>query len=343
MFSPNTPRELAKLFGETKKIILLWSATWWHVMPIIAFTKHLPDKEYIYITAPDSLEEKMARSNHISAIIAPIERLRDTSFGAKIRYIYSFFPLFFWGIHKFSLLKKQWYYLIMSKGWPGSVPLSLAGKILWMQLAIHESDTVPGKANRFLGKIADIILLWYDDASKYFPGMNALVIGQILDPVWYKHDEISSNITWKTNLRHILVICGSQGSRAIFEELSHTIGSIDAEFKIILGTLNQDMKALFDQYSHVEAIDWIESQDLLCILQDTDLVVTRWSATTLAELSTSSAHFIIIPLPDAMNNHQYYNAFYYERLGHTVLLQSDISLLSQKIKSTLLLLWKHKK
>lgn len=144
-----------------------------------------------------------------------------------------------------------------------------------MQLAIHESDTIPGKANRFLGKIADIILLGYDDASKYFPGMNALVIGQILDPVWYKHDEISSNITWKTNLRHILVICGSQGSRAIFEELSHTIGSIDAEFKIILGTLNQDMKALFDQYSHVEAIDWIESQDLLCILQDTDLVVTR--------------------------------------------------------------------
>ena len=206
-----------------------------------------------------------------------------------------------------------------------------------------ESDTIPGKANRFLGKIADIILLWYDDASKYFPGMNALVIGQILDPVWYKHDEISSNITWKTNLRHILVICGSQGSRTIFEELSHTIGSIDAEFKIILGTLNQDMKALFDQYSHVEAIDWIESQDLLCILQDTDLVVTRWSATTLAELSTSSAHFIIIPLPDAMNNHQYYNALYYERLGHTVLLQSDISLLSQKIKSTLLLLWKHKK
>lgn len=166
----------------------------------------------------------MARSNHISAIIAPIERLRDTSFGAKIRYIYSFFPLFF-EIHKFSLLKKQWYYLIMSKGWPGSVPLSLAGKILWMQLAIHESDTVPGKANGFLGKIADIILLWYDDASKYFPGMNALVIGQILDPVWYKHTELSSNITWKTDLRHILVICGSQGSRAILKS-SHTLSAL---------------------------------------------------------------------------------------------------------------------
>jgi len=38
-----------------------------------------------------------------------------------------------------------------------------------MQLAIHESDTVPGKANKFLGKIADIILLGYDDASRYFP------------------------------------------------------------------------------------------------------------------------------------------------------------------------------
>ena len=343
MFSPNTPRELAKLFGETKKMILLWSATWWHVMPIIAFTKHLPDKEYIYITATDSLEEKMAKANHITAIAAPIERLRDTSLVAKIRYIFSFFPLFFWGIHKFSLLKKQWYYLIMSKGWPGSVPLSFAGKILGMQLAIHESDMIPGKANRFLGKIADIILLWYDDASKYFPGMNALVIGQILDPIWYKHNEISSNITWKTNLRHILVICGSQGSHAIFDELSRTIGSIDAEFKIVLGTLNQDMKSHFDQYSHVETIDWIESWDLLCILQDTDIVITRWSATTLAELSTSAAHFIIIPLPDAMNDHQYYNALYYERLGHTLLSQDNLSLLSQKIKSTLLLLWKHKK
>lgn len=105
--------------------------------------------------------------------------------------------------------------------------------------------------------------------------MNALVVGQILDPVWYKHDEISSTITWKTDLRHILVICGSQGSHAIFEELSHTIGSIDAEFKIILGTLNQDMKTLFDPYSHIESIDWIESQDLLFLLQDTDLVITR--------------------------------------------------------------------
>lgn len=343
MFSPNTPRELAKLFGETKKIILLWSATWGHVMPIIAFTKHLPDKDYIYITAPDSLEEKMAKMNHISTITAPIERLRDTSWTAKIWYIYSFLPLFFWGIHKFSLLKKQWYYLIMSKGWPGSVPLSLAGKVLWMQLAIHESDTIPWKANRLLGKIADIILLWYDDASRYFPGMNALVIGQILDPIWYKHAELSSAITWKTNLRHILVICGSQGSRAIFEELAHTIGSIDAEFKIILGTLNQDMKSQFIQYPHVETIDWIESSDLLFVLQDTDLVVTRWSATTLAELSTSAAHFIIVPLPDAMNDHQYHNALYYERLGHTVLPQTDLSLLSQKIKSTLLLLWKYKK
>lgn len=76
-------------------------------MPIIAFTKHLSDKEYIYITAPDSLEEKMARANHISTLTAPIERLRDTSLGAKIRYLFSFFPLFLWGIHKFSLLKKQ--------------------------------------------------------------------------------------------------------------------------------------------------------------------------------------------------------------------------------------------
>lgn len=53
-------------------------------MPIIAFTKHLPDKDYIYITAPDSLEEKMAKMNHISTITAPIERLRDTSWTAKI-------------------------------------------------------------------------------------------------------------------------------------------------------------------------------------------------------------------------------------------------------------------
>lgn len=83
-------------------------------------------------------------------------------------------------------------------------------------------------------------------------------------------------------------------------------------------------------------VDWISQENLAHLIPDTDVAITRGSATTLAEL-TSFQHsntptLIIIPLPYAADNHQYYNALEYEKMWHTLLEQKNIHLLTETIE-----------
>jgi UDP-N-acetylglucosamine:LPS N-acetylglucosamine transferase len=83
----------------------------------------------------------------------------------------------------------------------------------------------------------------------------------------------------------------------------------------------------------MQILDWISQKNLSHIIIDTDIAVTRGSATTLAELTAfgKKPHLIIIPLPFSGRNHQHYNALEYKKLGHTVLEQIDIQKLTQTI------------
>jgi UDP-N-acetylglucosamine:LPS N-acetylglucosamine transferase len=64
-----------------------------------------------------------------------------------------------------------------------------------------------------------------------------------------------------------------------------------------------------------QVLDWIDQANIAELIQDTDIAITRGSATTLAELTAFDKNptLIIIPLPSSAGNHQYYNALEYEK------------------------------
>ncbi len=264
---------------------------------------------------------------------------------------------------------------VFSKWWPWSVAVGIAAWTLDIPLYIHESDTIPGRSNRILGKIATKIFLGFDSARKYFDSAKCEVIWQILNQVFSaRHCEPAkqsrkieqrnqldrfmprddrNRVQWKTDKKHLLAICGSQWARVIFEELLKNLEIIlkDHEVILILGKLNTDMRKDFEEKLRIlnleswilNLIDWISQEDLAHIIPDTDIVITRGSATTLAELTSfqhsntptfqhSNIQLIIIPLPYAADNHQYYNALEYEKLWHTFLEQKNLNQLSETLK-----------
>jgi UDP-N-acetylglucosamine:LPS N-acetylglucosamine transferase len=110
----------------------------------------------------------------------------------------------------------------------------------------------------------------------------------------------------------------------IFEEILQNLETILEKHEVILvlGKLNTDMRIAFDEKiktippSHhpiIQLIDWISQSDLAHLLSDTDIAITRGSATTLAEIDVFGVKKIIIPLPHSAENHQYYNALEYEK------------------------------
>lgn len=100
------------------------------------------------------------------------------------------------------------------------------------------------------------------------------------------------------------------------------------------------MKDEFGKIPDCQAIDWISQSDIAHLIRDTDLAITRGSATTLAELTSfqdseftiNNLQLIIVPLPYSANNHQYHNALEYEKIGHTILEQKNLDQLKQTLQ-----------
>ena len=54
-------------------------------------------------------------------------------------------------------------------------------------------------------------------------------------------------------------------------------------------------------------------KNLIDLIKEVDLCITRAGASTLAELSISNIPFIAVPLPTSKDNHQFENANFYEK------------------------------
>ncbi len=99
-------------------------------------------------------------------------------------------------------------------------------------LWIHESDTVPGATSQVLGLIAERVFLGFDNARKYYRDYKCTLVGQILHPDLRKLPKDFHY--WKTTKNHILVVCGSQGSKNIFNAIINTCKYIDVEWIVLL-------------------------------------------------------------------------------------------------------------
>ncbi len=230
---------------------------------------------------------------------------------------------------------------IFSKWWPWSVAVGIAGWSLGIPLYIHESDTIPGRSNRILSKFARIIFLGFEGAKKYFNPKKCEVVWQILSRVFDGKmlSPITRNkgekwwVTWSTNKPHILVICGSQWAKSVFEVIIQEFHwNSEYEWIISLGKLNESMKYDFKEIDNVQALAWISQEDIVSLLRTTDIAITRGSATTLAEIDTFSIRKIIIPLPYSAHNHQFWNAKEYEKNGDILLEQKNLKQLPEIIK-----------
>lgn len=212
---------------------------------------------------------------------------------------------------------------IFSKWWYVSLPVAIAGWTLRIPVYLHESDSIPGLANKIVGRFASWIFSAFSEADNFFEKKKILWHGSLLS------DEISSIVqeTLPKNPRtQILVSCGSQGSATIFDAVLDLLPwAQDIDFHIILGVKNLDYRAKFEQFPNVEIFDFFYNQtDYLRVVQKCDVAIAR-SGSSIFEFEAFGLHMILIPHPFTGNNHQYWNAVAFQKKGHELLEQKNIS------------------
>ena len=306
--------------AKFSKIAFVWGGTGGHVTPIISLIhQHESHRlKYLWLGWINTLEEREAKKEKIDFF--PITTMRRSSYLSPLILLYPFTLII--GIYQArKILVQEKPDLVFSKGWPWSLAVGIASWFLMIPLWIHESDTMPWIASQFLGMIAERVYLGFDSARKYYRDKKCYLIGQIVSPYLYLPPKDFHY--WKTTKNHILVVCGSQWSKNIFDAIINTCKYLDVEWIVLLGTLNQDARERFHEFQNISLYDWIDPHTFSSILKNTQLIITRGSATTLSESDIFKVRKIIIPLPWSSMNHQYYNAKWYKENRDDILLEEE--------------------
>ena len=191
-----------------------------------------------------------------------------------------------------------------------TAPVIMAAHDLKIKTVLHEQNSIPGKANIFLSKYADLICVSMESSKKYFKHDNVVLTG---NP---RSEDISKvkkgnkkDYNLDKNKKLVLITMGSLGSASVNKLI---LGSLDKfknkdyEVMLVTGKDNYDEVANLKLPKNVKLVSYINNMGE--VLKFTDLIVTRAGATIMAEITALGLPSILIPSPYVANNHQEVNA-----------------------------------
>ncbi len=195
------------------------------------------------------------------------------------------------------------------------VPPILKAKLSGIPGFLHESNTIPGRANRFIARFCEEVFVWFPEAVQYFKGARHSQTGMPVRASFQPGDKAISRVALDLSPDRpvILVMGGSQGATGInrsFVEGLGTLAKENPELQYIHLTGVEDEEWIQKRYqelnlsSHVRAF----SNDMETALSAATLVVARSGASSLAELAATRVPSVLVPYPHAADNHQFYNA-----------------------------------
>jgi UDP-N-acetylglucosamine--N-acetylmuramyl-(pentapeptide) pyrophosphoryl-undecaprenol N-acetylglucosamine transferase len=224
-------------------------------------------------------------------------------------------------------------------GFTSTAPV-LAGRIRGIATFIHESNAVPGKANRWTARIVNAAMLGFKECAPFFPKTRTEITGTPVrtDLVRLDRAEARRRLQLQQDLPTLLVMGGSQGASGINQALIKALPLLQGlPLQVIHLSGARDERLVADNYRRENVPAYIGAfhHRMEEVYSAADVVVARAGAASLAEFATFSLPSIVIPFPYAADDHQTRNAEIYAHADAAILLkQSEISgeLLARKIR-----------
>lgn len=203
--------------------------------------------------------------------------------------------------------------LVFCKGGYVCVPMALAASLIRIPIIAHESDMVPGLANRIIARFASTVCSGFplNIFPKYVFTGNPLRM-EMLVPPSDAPEKAYEFTKLDPNLPIILVMGGSQGAEWINQAIFKILPELLKKYQVVhltgQGKEGEFQHPRYRQYPYLQdELQWMYSI--------ASLVISRSGAGSLAELAFFGLPAILIPLPAAANNHQQKNAEYFAQRG----------------------------
>jgi UDP-N-acetylglucosamine--N-acetylmuramyl-(pentapeptide) pyrophosphoryl-undecaprenol N-acetylglucosamine transferase len=210
---------------------------------------------------------------------------------------------------------------------PPKVVVGLGGfasvPALWMAsrrrtpMVLLEQNSIPGRATRWFASQAAAVCLGFPEAGREFPArVKAIPTG---NPVRDDIGALTSDVS-TLNEKRLLILGGSQGANGLNRAIIAWITARPDDLRgwsVVHQAGPHAVVELTQAYQSAGIAARVEEflTDMACEYRAASHIIARAGATTLAELACAGRPAILVPFPDAADDHQRRNAHGFEQTG----------------------------
>lgn len=240
-----------------------------------------------------------------------------------------------------KLLREEGVDLVIGTGGRASVPVAVAARSLGVPVCLMEQNAVPGRANRWLSRLAKRVWLGLPAVE---PVARSLVTGTPLRAELGRKSRARAReeLGLAADVPLLLVFGGSQGAAVLNEVVPRAVATLRRPVQVFhLAGLERDeavRRAYAESAPEARAIVRPLAKDMATLYAACDLAVCRGGGSTVAELIASGRPAIIVPYPHHHDRQQWHNGRVLERAGAGVLLeqtQFDAATLADRLRALL--------
>lgn len=322
------------------KILLTGGGTGGHFYPIVAIAQEINS-----IAKENKLAEVelfyMSSTPYNAGILFNNKITYKKNSAGKMRRYFSILNVTDLFKTFFGIVKSVWDIfliypdVVFGKGGYASFPAIFAARILRIPVFIHESDSAPGRTNKWAGKFAEKVAVSYKEATEYFPHKDR--VAHTGHPVrkdlqmaltTNAHEFLNLN----KDLPTLLILGGSQGAKIINDVILEALPELVQKYQVIHQTGEKNFEeirqtadvVLFNSLKkeNYRPYSYLDSLSLRSAAGASNLIISR-AGSTIFEIAYWGVPSIIVPITDSNENHQIKNAFAYARTGAATVIQES--------------------
>lgn len=320
--------------GNLKTLIVAGGGTGGHVLAGVAVAdswkaKYGDQANILFVGARGGIEERLVPRAGYKLELLDLGSLNRVSLARKIK---TFVQLPFCFIKSAGIVLRTRPDAVLGVGGYASGPLVLMARLLGVlglsrsRTAILEQNSIPGMTNRILGRFVHEVFSAFPGTETHFSGQRTQVTG---NPIRAAIENMSSNWSSPASERFtIFIFGGSQGAMGINTLVLQALPLLESrigELRIIHQTGERDYERVRDGYAKARIPARVEKfiYEMPETYATSSLIVCRAGSSTLSEIAAVGRASILIPFPQASDNHQEHNARVFSDAGAALLLIQD--------------------
>lgn len=225
------------------------------------------------------------------------------------------------------MLREQHTSLVIGLGGYASASTVRAAVGRGIPTVLLEQNATTGRTTKWLSSMVESVCTGFKEVTPYLsPVAEVVHTGTPARPRFlkqYQQWQQQGEVVRRSREPRIVVLGGSGGAQTLNKHMPDVVSRLSEELKdwrVVHQTGEGQLQCTEDRYpsdtSQILTVSYID--ELASLLFETDIVVCRAGGTTLAELALAGVPAVVVPFPDASENHQMANAEVYREAGACV-------------------------